>query len=135
MTNIIIPQYHDQAVLNSTASSGRLFYQTDKPLIFFILWCFVFCSPSHWHTFPMVDNGREALRLPVLINGLPALPFFCRPMRLEAHSGLVRIIRKGSVYDYFCGGKSPFGSVHVTPVSSFDDFNEQCADFIEFLLH
>ncbi|WP_198431439.1 hypothetical protein [Snodgrassella alvi] len=56
----------------------------------------------------MVDNGREALRLPVLINGLPALPFFYRLMRLEAHSGLVRIIRKGSVYDYFCGGKPPF---------------------------
>ncbi|WP_143555404.1 hypothetical protein [Snodgrassella alvi] len=73
----------------------------------------------------MVDNGREALCLPVLINGLPALPFFCRQMRLEAHSGLIRIIRKGSVYDYFCGGQPPFGSVYVTPVSASDGPNYQ----------
>ncbi|WP_143558332.1 hypothetical protein [Snodgrassella alvi] len=97
------------------------------------MWYLIFCLPSHWHTFSMVDNGREALRLPVLINGLPALPFFCRPCVWKRISGLVRIIRKGSVYDYFFDGKPPFGSVHVTPVSSIDGFNEQHAGFIEVL--
>lgn len=73
----------------------------------------------------MVDNGREALCLPVLINGLPALPFFCRHMRLEAQSGVGRIIRKGSVNDYFFGSKPPSGGVYVTPVSASEIYNRR----------
>nr|WP_279032411.1 hypothetical protein [Snodgrassella alvi] len=39
MTNLITRQYDVYTVLNGTVSSGRLFYQTDKPLIF-LLWFF-----------------------------------------------------------------------------------------------
>ncbi|MCX8743981.1 hypothetical protein J3U68_00950 [Snodgrassella sp. B3882] len=68
-------------------------------------------------------NGRRwqgGSRLPVLINGLPALPFFCRPLCLEAQQRCNRNNQERLFYDYVYCSFTLSRSVHATPVSSGD---------------
>ncbi|MCO6513151.1 MAG: hypothetical protein J6589_01630 [Snodgrassella sp.] len=54
----------------------------------------------------MVDNGREALRLPVLFVGLSTLPFVCRHPCLTA---LLRLYdqRERQLHEYLQGESLP----------------------------